>query len=685
MEIYVNANTNRDGNGTKERPYKYINSAAKVAVPGDEVIVFPGTYRENVNPINAGTVDHPIVYRSAEQLQAIITGSEDVKEWEHYQDSVWVARINNSLFGNYNPYTTYVGGDWYLGKVNKHTGAVYMNNIQFYETSSLKECLQGEVYGRSWDKKNSIYKWFTVQNDNDETIIYANFQEHNPNEEDVSVNVRREVFWPQKTGIDYITVKGFSLNKAATTWAPPASYQDGMIGPHWAKGWIIEECEISHSRCAGISLGMYRDSQNDQYFTHKHVKSPTQMERETVSRAQYNGWTKEKIGSHIIRHCNIHHCEQDGIVGRQGAVFSVIEDNHIHRINNMQELAGAEIAGIKLHAAIDVIIRRNRFDHSTMGLWCDWEAQGTRITQNIFDHNYAPDGTEPRLKGAMASQDIWVEVSHGPTLIDNNLLLSKSSLMMPTQGLALVHNLILGSFTLVGIGTDYPGTLPSVPQKSIVNSDNDKSRRSHPRFTPYHIPHRTEVAGFETILHGDNRFFNNIFSQQWASKIDTPEDNEKVGTSVFDDFPTYDEWFAPFKPLEGKLAQEDDMVNLEQYHFGKLPIWASGNIYLNGAESWKKEQYKLVNNNVDVRFKLIDDSKQLKIETNFFDLFGKFKDKVITTNTLGKAFEPEQPFEMPNGDDIIFNEDFFGNHRGVSTVPGPFESKESLQSVIWCE
>lgn len=37
------------------------------------------------------------------------------------------------------------------------------------------------------------------------------------------------------------------------------------------------------------------------------------------------------------------------------------------------------------------------------------------------------------------------------------------------------------------------------------------------RFTPYHIPHRTEVMGFMTILHGDDRFYNNIFVQKHPS------------------------------------------------------------------------------------------------------------------------------------------------------------------------
>ena len=667
LKIYVNANAVRDGNGTKDAPYKLINDAARVAVPGDEVLVYPGTYRENVNPVNAGTEDAPITYRSVEPLKAVITGAEKVTDWKQYKDNVWVTRINNNLFGTYNPYTTYIIGDWYLGPVNKHTGAVYMNDRQFYETETLDECIKGEIYARSWDQKNSVYKWYIEQDeDRNETVIYANFQGKNPTKESVDINVRREVFWPQETGRNYITVSGFAINKAATTWAPPAAYQDGMIGPHWSKGWIIEDCDISHSRCAGISLGKYKDPDNDHYFTYKHIKSPTQMERDAVCRGQYHGWYKENIGHHIIRRCNIHDCEQDGIVGRQGGVFSLIEDNHIHHINNMQELAGAEIAGIKMHAAIDVIIRRNHFDHTTMGLWCDWEAQGTRITQNLFDHNYAPDGTAPHLEGAMESQDIWVEVSHGPTLIDNNLLLSKGSLRIPTQGLAIVHNLILGSFTLVGAGTDHPGK--GAPQ---------------PRYTPYHIKHRTEVAGFMTILHGDDRFYNNIFIQKWPATDTTPETNEQVGTYVFDDYPTYDEWYAPFKKLEGRPAKETDMADLQPYHFGHLPVWASGNVYLNGAKAWKKEDHKLVDDKDKVEFELVEKDGQPAVKTNLYDLLGDFKNSIINTDVLGEAFEPEQRFEMPNGDDITFNEDYFGNHRDVSTIPGPFASEKDAKDFLW--
>ncbi|WP_288631312.1 right-handed parallel beta-helix repeat-containing protein [uncultured Levilactobacillus sp.] len=674
MKIYVDAAAVRDGSGRENAPFKHINDAAKVAQPGDEVLVAPGTYREYVNPVHGGTDTDRITYRSVQPLKAVITGAEVLKNWQPYQGQVWVSRVANSIFGDYNPYTTFVMGDWYFGPVDKHTGAVYMNDQQFYETTSLADCLEAPIYARSWERDKSIYKWYTEQDTaTDETVIYANFQGQNPNQELVEINVRRNVFMPQENGIDNITVSGFNVNKAATTWAPPASYQDGMIGPHWSKGWIIEDCDISHSRCAGISLGKYRDPVNDQYFTYKHVKSPTQMERDAVCRGQYHGWLKENIGHHIIRRCNIHHCEQDGIVGRQGGVFSLIEDNHIHDINNMQELAGAEIAGIKMHAAIDVIIRRNHINDCTMGIWTDWEAQGTRITQNLLDHNYAPAGTAERIVGAMQSQDIFVEVGHGPTLIDNNLLLSKASLRLATEGVACVHNLMLGSITSIGANTDF-----------FVDGKNQ------PRYTPYHIQHRTEVAGFMTILHGDDRFYNNIFVQNWpVEKVGTesvvdraPEDTEQVGTNGFDDYPTYAEWQAQFQALDGTIAKETDMNDLMSAHFGHLPVWAAGNVYFNGAKAWKKETDNVVNTQDQVTIELVDNEGQTSLRTNLYDFLTPH-DGVITTTTLGEAFEPEQRYEMPDGSDITFDEDYFGNHRDIAPLPGPFVSKTAASAMLW--
>lgn len=138
MIYYVSATTHTSGCGSKEHPFKTINEAASIAQAGDEILVAPGIYREYVNPVNGGTDDRSrITYRSTEPLGAVITGSEIVKDWKLYKDTVWVAEISNGLFGDYNPYTTKIEGDWHYNPNPVHTGEVYLNGRAMYEVFSI--------------------------------------------------------------------------------------------------------------------------------------------------------------------------------------------------------------------------------------------------------------------------------------------------------------------------------------------------------------------------------------------------------------------------------------------------------------------------------------------------------------------------------------------------------------------
>ena len=399
------------------------------------------------------------------------------------------------------------------------------------------------------------------------------------------------------------------------------------------------------------------------YFYTKHVKSPTQMERDAVCRGQYHGWLKEKVGGHIIRRCEVHHCEQTGIVGRMGGVFSTIEDCHIHHICNSQQLGGAETAGIKLHAAIDVTVRRYHIHHCIMGVWFDWEAQGAHITQNLLHDNQRPEGV-PLAQGAMFNNDVFIEVGHGPTLIDNNVMLSKLSAAIPSEGVAFVHNLMCGAFGLINSGVD-----------KIENGQRE------PRYTPYHIRHRTEVAGFMTILHGDDRIYNNIIVQKWpvTDGEKTPQDNdyEVAGTAPFDIFPSYDEWIANFM-----MGEEPDMRHLAQFHFCHLPAWVEGNACFNGATVSRHEKHGLECKEGEVSVELVEKDGKSVLRTNIYEYLKDFRDGIVTSDILGCAFEPEQRLENPDGTPITFDRDYLGAHRGLDTLPGPFaEGKGEIE--VW--
>lgn len=658
MKYYVSASAAVSGDGSKERPFQTISEAAALAEAGDEVLVSPGIYREYVNPKNGGTEGKPIVYRSVEPLAAVITGAEPVKCWKQDRGNVWKARIPNGIFGAYNPYTTEIFGDWYYAEEAVHTGEVYLNGRSMYETLHCEEVYDPQPDYASWEPDFSVYKWYSCQEDG-ETVLYANFHGADPNAEHVEINVRRNCFYPDRTGVNYITLSGFTVKQAATNWAPPTAYQEGMIGPHWSKGWIIEDCEVSDSKCCGISLGKYLQPNNENKWTIHRLKHGTQTERDAICQAQMEGWTKENIGSHIIRRCNIHHCEQTGIVGHLGGVFSIIEDNHIHHINNKHQLAGAEIGGIKMHAAIDVIFRRNHIHHCTRGLWLDWQAQGTRVTQNLFHDNTPPAGVKP--EGALAlGEDVFIEVSHGPTLLDNNIMLSTYCGRLATQGVAYVQNLIAGSFTCVGEGTNNAGT-------------------DQVRYTPYHVPHRTEVAGFMTFLHGDDRFYNNIFIQKPIPEeyiqvgIEHPERavNGLVGTKPFDDYPTEEEYRKLFF-REGDVKAKEDRGK----YYTKLPVYTGGNVFFNGAQPCIREVNYREDTEHTVQVELEEKDGTYTLKTDVYDYLPEFETGIISTELLGEAFEPEEKFENPDGSPITFDRDFFGVHRDIHPLAGPFAKRE---------
>jgi alpha-N-arabinofuranosidase len=88
----------------------------------------------------------------------------------------------------------------------------------------------------------------------------------------------------------------------------------------------------------------------------RHRKPGYQYQMESVFQALQTGWSRGIIGSHVIRNNVIYDCGQNGIVGHMGCVFSHITGNHIYNIAVKYEFFGYEIAGIKLHAAIDVQI-----------------------------------------------------------------------------------------------------------------------------------------------------------------------------------------------------------------------------------------------------------------------------------------------------------------------------------------
>ena len=146
-EFHVSVNGCDHAEGTKENPFRTISKAAAAAETGDKVIVHEGEYREWVKPAHTGYSDiSRITYEAAEGEKVVIKGSERIQNWENTEGTVWKAVVPNSLFGDYNPYSEVLTGDWFLYPcINEpegyeiHTGDVYLNGKSFYEAGCLED------------------------------------------------------------------------------------------------------------------------------------------------------------------------------------------------------------------------------------------------------------------------------------------------------------------------------------------------------------------------------------------------------------------------------------------------------------------------------------------------------------------------------------------------------------------
>lgn len=150
-------------------------------------------------------------------------------------------------------------------------------------------------------------------------------------------------------------------------------------------------------------------------------------------------------------------------------------------------------------------------------------------------------------------------------------------------------------------------------------------------------------------------------------------ENRLVGTSVFDEYPNEEEWLKQFD-----FTKPADMGLLEPAHFGHLPIWTEGNAYIAGAKAYKKEINPLIIDSKDVKVELVKKEDGIYLDTNVYDMIGEFEDRLVHSDILGCAFEPGQRFENADGTAIVFDADYFDEHRGAKIIPGPLASKDDL-------
>jgi alpha-N-arabinofuranosidase len=379
--------------GTKERPLATINRAAEILQPGERVVVAAGTYRERVRPARGGSgPDQMITYEAAPGATVVIKGSRVFQPvWRQStalaaaNDGVWEAKLDPALFDGYNPFAIdnvtprqFEIMDWATplrGKVpyTLPRGLVFQDGKLLRQVATVSELAAGE--GAYWvDRTNQVLH-----------LRLADAQK--PGQANLELTTQETVFAPEKPGLGYLRVKGFTIEQVG---GPFPWEQVGAISTTRGHHWIIEDNVVRWVNGVGMDLGVQSES-----------------------------WEQPPVvGFHIVRRNVVTDCGICGICGlgpARGRDFGLlIEDNVLARnaFHDVERLY--ETGGIKTHNNIRCLIRRNIILDTLhgAGIWMDWNNQFSRCMGNLIVGSHTMHG------------GIFIEASYEPNLVDQNVILN---------------------------------------------------------------------------------------------------------------------------------------------------------------------------------------------------------------------------------------------------------------------
>jgi alpha-N-arabinofuranosidase len=232
-------------------------------------------------------------------------------------------------------------------------------------------------------------------------------------------------------------------------------------------------------------------------------------------------------------------------------------------------------------------------------------AQGARVSGNLLHDNET-------------TQDLFVEVNHGPFLVDNNFFLSGNGLYDISNGGAYAHNL-------------FAGRVITIPLE---------------RNTPYHKAHATEIAGMESLFSGDSRFYNNIFTSQkervvWPERVPEELDNQHY-------------------------------FGLAPYDNAGLPVFMAGNVFLGQAEPSVHEKDPVSDPGTEPGYQLVEKEDGWYLQLAFDPTWLDHKRSLVTSGLLGEAKIPGLRFEQPDGTTYQLGTGYLGQKRHPDhPAPGP--------------
>lgn len=713
-DYHVSIHGDDSHSGDRAHPLRTIQGAANLAQPGDVITVHAGVYRERVTPPRGGTSDSKrIVYQAARGEKVEIRGSEVVRNWTKVKGDVWKATVPNTVFGEFNPYSDLIHGDWFEPRGREHhTGAVYLNGSWLVEATRLDEVMAppGQVptwLGQVGDEFLVNIAWLRsgAARVPAATMADKHGTQNAPcSEGGECVGFIRRGDWVRYAAVEFgqqapdLEIRAASASQGGIIEVHRGTATGAILGlvsvPNtggwqtWSTYHIkLKAVSGKTDLCLVFRAGTTEPVKAGLWFAEVQLDS-------TIIWAQFPGADP----NHDLAEINVRkavfypaklHCnyitvrgftmkqaatpwapptaEQVGLIGTHWSKGWVIENNVISHsiccgislgkygdVWDNQSANSAEGYVDTIHRALKNgwncdeighhLVRNNEVSYCEQaGIVGSLGAAFCSVTGNtIHDIHMRRLFTGAEMAGIKfhgaidtvikgnhiyrTCLGLWLDWMAQGTQVSFNCF-HDNALDLFTEvdhGPLLVDdNLFLSPYSYQSCSRGgafahnlFAGTVNVFPYDG--------------RQTPYHKAHSTVLAGFHDNPRGDDRYYNNIFVRS---------------------------------------------ADLSQYDETKLPVSMAGNLFLNGAKPCVHETDANVMPDCDPKLHLSSSAKgyllAIHIDPTWFNTVTRTR---VTTSRLGLAAVPQLPFEQANGRPIDLDKDYFGNARGASPAPGPFEN-----------
>lgn len=377
-----------DNPGTEAMPLKTINRAAQLVEPGQRVVIGAGVYRERVCPARGGAGPEQIIsYEAAPGAKVVLSGSRVVSgRWtrdpraQHNSPPVWKITLPADWFADENPFREVNltdqqidrSMDWAVPTKGKppntlRRGLVFQDGKRLQQVAAWQDL--AKAAGAYWVEADGL------------TLCVRPRDDADPNQAQFEATTLGMIFAPRRFGLGYIRVKGLTIQHAGNCFPRP---QQGALSTLRGHHWIIEDNVVRQCNAIGIDIG-------DQFDT--------------------SGPGLAEGGRHIVRRNVVTDCGIGGIEGTR-IQHTLLEDNFFARCGWQRAQYIWETGAIKVHTAVNTLIRRNLVQGTidAPGIWMDWQNRNSRCTQNV-------------IVGARSVQGgIFMEASQVANLVDHNVV-----------------------------------------------------------------------------------------------------------------------------------------------------------------------------------------------------------------------------------------------------------------------